>query len=117
MTCGNACIPIAIARLLPSFSATRTGELIHRVTVDVRLFEDNAVELFSDLPFVLLTVIGVLTMEASHAEIEEAARKSGVEQLVQRFPHGLETMVGERGATLSGGERHHQPYQCIASAG
>jgi ATP-binding cassette, subfamily B, bacterial len=44
-------------------------------------------------------------LEASHAEIEAAARASGVEQLVQRFPHGLETMVGERGATLSGGER------------
>jgi ABC-type multidrug transport system fused ATPase/permease subunit len=24
---------------------------------------------------------------------------------VQRFPHGLETVVGERGAALSGGER------------
>jgi ATP-binding cassette, subfamily B, bacterial len=44
-------------------------------------------------------------LEASRAEIEEAARESGGEQLVQRFPHDLETMVGERGATLSGGER------------
>jgi len=44
-------------------------------------------------------------LEATRAEIEEAARASGVEQLVQRFPHGLETVVGERGATLSGGER------------
>jgi ABC-type multidrug transport system fused ATPase/permease subunit len=42
----------------------RTGELIHRITADVRLFEDNAVELFSDLPFALLTVIGVLTIMA-----------------------------------------------------
>src|SRR5262249_289285 len=44
-------------------------------------------------------------LEASRAEIEEAACDSGVEQLVQRFPSGLETMVGERGTTLSGGER------------
>jgi ABC-type multidrug transport system fused ATPase/permease subunit len=42
---------------------------------------------------------------ASRAEIEEAAHASGVSQLVQRFPSGLETVVGERGATLSGGER------------
>jgi len=46
------------------FQRHRTGELIHRITADVRLFEDNAVELFSDLPFALLTVIGVLTMMA-----------------------------------------------------
>src|SRR5262252_6431854 len=32
------------------FQRHHTGELIHRVTADVRLFEDNAVELFSDLP-------------------------------------------------------------------
>src|SRR5215831_9450101 len=44
-------------------------------------------------------------LDASRAEIEAAARASGVEQLVQRFPNGLETLVGERGATLSGGER------------
>ena len=44
-------------------------------------------------------------LEASRAEIEKAAHESGVEQLVQRFLHGLETMMGERGATLSGGAR------------
>jgi ATP-binding cassette, subfamily B, bacterial MsbA len=44
-------------------------------------------------------------LEASRAEIEAAAHASGVTQLVQRFPSGLETVVGERGATLSGGER------------
>jgi len=42
-------------------------------------------------------------LEASRAEFEAAAREAGVERLVQRFPHGLETMVGERGATLSVG--------------
>ena len=46
------------------FQRHRTGELMHRVTADVALFEDNAVELFSALPFELLTVIGVLVMMA-----------------------------------------------------
>jgi ATP-binding cassette subfamily B multidrug efflux pump len=46
------------------FQRHRIGELLHRVTADVRLFEDNAVELFSDLPFALLTIIGALTMMA-----------------------------------------------------
>lgn len=49
---------------LAFFHRHKTGELMHRVTSDAALFEDNAVELFSDLPFELLTVAGVLTMMA-----------------------------------------------------
>ncbi len=46
------------------FHRHKTGELMHRVTSDVSLFEDKAVELFSDLPYELLTVGGILTMMA-----------------------------------------------------
>lgn len=49
---------------LAFFHRHKTGELMHRVTSDASLFEDNAVELFSDLPFELLTVGGVLAMMA-----------------------------------------------------
>ncbi len=49
---------------LAFFHRHKTGELMHRVTSDASLFEDNAVELFSDLPFELLTVAGVLTLMA-----------------------------------------------------
>lgn len=49
---------------LAFFYRHKSGELMHRVTSDVALFEDNAVELFSDLPFELLTVAGVLTLMA-----------------------------------------------------
>ena len=42
---------------------------------------------------------------ATRAEIEEAARESGVARILRRFPRGLETVVGERGSQLSGGER------------
>jgi ABC-type multidrug transport system fused ATPase/permease subunit len=44
-------------------------------------------------------------LEASREELAQAARESGVEQLLQRFPQGFETIVGERGTKLSGGER------------
>jgi ABC-type multidrug transport system fused ATPase/permease subunit len=44
-------------------------------------------------------------LDASREDLARAVRESGVEQLVQRFPQGLETIVGERGAKLSGGER------------
>jgi len=49
---------------LAFFHRHKTGELMHRVTSDAELFEDSAVELFSDLPYELLTVAGVLTLMA-----------------------------------------------------
>ena len=44
------------------FHRHKVGELLHRATNDVVVFGDHAVELFSDLPFELLTVAGVLTL-------------------------------------------------------
>jgi ABC-type multidrug transport system fused ATPase/permease subunit len=49
--------------------------------------------------------------QASREDIAKAAQESGIAALARRFPNGLETIVGERGARVSGGER-----QCIALA-
>ncbi|MDP8927658.1 MAG: ABC transporter transmembrane domain-containing protein [Actinomycetota bacterium] len=43
--------------------------------------------------------------QASREEIAEAARLAYCDEFVARLPNGLETVVGERGATLSGGQR------------
>jgi subfamily B ATP-binding cassette protein MsbA len=43
--------------------------------------------------------------QATSEEIEQAVRDSGVDRILRRFPKGLETVVGERGTQLSGGER------------
>ena len=43
--------------------------------------------------------------EASSEEIDQAAREAGLDRITRRFPKGLETLVGERGTQLSGGER------------
>jgi ATP-binding cassette subfamily B protein len=43
--------------------------------------------------------------EASNAEIEAAARAAGAHEFVVRLPEGYDAVVGERGATLSGGEQ------------
>lgn len=53
-----------LSQPLAFFSRKRTGELVHRVVSDTSVFEDNAVYLFSDLPFELLTGAGVLTLMA-----------------------------------------------------
>lgn len=44
-------------------------------------------------------------LDATDAEIEEAARAANVEEFVQKLLEGYETLVGERGITLSGGQR------------
>ncbi|MGC9468622.1 MAG: ABC transporter ATP-binding protein [Anaerolineae bacterium] len=43
--------------------------------------------------------------EASHEEVERAARTAGIHDFVVSLPHGYETRVGERGITLSEGQR------------
>jgi ABC-type multidrug transport system fused ATPase/permease subunit len=43
--------------------------------------------------------------EASDAEIEQAARRVGVLDALQALPEGLPTDVGERGTSLSAGQR------------
>jgi ABC-type transport system involved in Fe-S cluster assembly fused permease/ATPase subunit len=42
---------------------------------------------------------------ASRAEIEEAARLARIHDFIMALPDGYETMVGERGLKLSGGEK------------
>lgn len=42
---------------------------------------------------------------ATTEEMEEAAKKANAWEFIQRFPLGLQTVVGERGIQLSGGQR------------
>ena len=44
-------------------------------------------------------------LEASDAEVEEAARAANAHDFISRLPRGYDTELGERGARLSGGER------------
>ncbi|MBW1600639.1 ABC transporter ATP-binding protein [Streptomyces sp. JJ66] len=43
--------------------------------------------------------------DATDAEVADVARRTGVERVAEGLPDGLESLVGERGATLSGGQR------------
>lgn len=44
-------------------------------------------------------------LDASDEEILEAARRARLESVIARLPHGLDTIVGERGVKLSGGQK------------
>src|SRR3989449_3045152 len=44
-------------------------------------------------------------LEATQAEIEDAARAANATEFITRMPKGLETIVGERGVRLSVGQR------------
>lgn len=43
--------------------------------------------------------------DATHEEIVEAARKAACHEFIMALPEGYQTMVGEGGSTLSGGEK------------
>ena len=43
--------------------------------------------------------------EASREEVEEAARLARIHDFIESLPDGYESMVGERGLKLSGGEK------------
>jgi len=43
--------------------------------------------------------------EATHAELESAARAAAIHDRVMELPDGYDTIVGERGYKLSGGEK------------
>jgi ATP-binding cassette subfamily B protein len=43
--------------------------------------------------------------DATDAEIEAAARGANIHETISRFPDGYDTVVGERGYRLSGGEK------------
>jgi ATP-binding cassette subfamily B protein/subfamily B ATP-binding cassette protein MsbA len=56
-------------------------------------------------PFSIAENIAYGRVGASREEIVEAARAANADEFVSRLPDGYDTVVGERGATLSVGER------------
>ena len=108
----SGCGKTTIARLIARFydvdaGSVRVGERDVRDwdTADLMaqlslVFQD--VYLFDDT---LEANVRVGNPDATRADIEEAARLSGVSEIVERLPHGWDTPVGEGGRALSGGER------------
>lgn len=49
--------------------------------------------------------IGYGREDARHEEVEEAAKLASIDSFIARLPQGYDTLVGERGLKLSGGEK------------
>ncbi|OGT25362.1 MAG: hypothetical protein A2Z17_04435 [Gammaproteobacteria bacterium RBG_16_66_13] len=101
-----------VARLLPRFYDVDSGSILVD-GVDIRdlklrdlrrnvglVFEDTF--LFSDA---IRNNIAYGRLDASDAEIEEAARLAQAAEFIERAPDGYDTVIGEQGFSLSGGQR------------
>ena len=108
----SGCGKTTIARLVARFYDVDAG----RVLVGERDVRDwETADLMAQLSLVFQDVylfddtleanVRVGNPDATRADIEEAARLSGVDEIVERLPHGWDTPVGEAGRALSGGER------------
>lgn len=101
-----------LAALIPRLYDVTSG----RITIDgcdvrdVRLSSlRRAVAVVPQEPFLLpLTVaenIGFGRPDASREEIIAAALAANADEFIRRLPQGYDTVIGQRGATLSGGEK------------
>lgn len=79
---------------LDAVSPTSVRHAVRSVAVDGTLFRRT-----------LADNIRCARPDATAEDVQRAAHAAGLERLIARLPEGLETLVGERGATLSAGER------------
>ena len=108
----SGCGKTTIARLVARFYDVDAG-CVRVGDADVRDWDTT--DLMAQLSLVFQDVylfddtleanVRVGNPDANRADIEEAARLSGVSEIVERLPHGWDTPVGEGGRALSGGER------------
>lgn len=110
----------SIASLIERFYEARTGSVVidgHDVTsVNVQSLRRRIGFVPQD-PFLFSGTIEDNirdgNLEASHEQVVEAAKAAGVHEYVDRMEHGYNTIVGERGGSLSAGQRQ---LVCLARA-
>jgi ATP-binding cassette subfamily B protein len=90
-----------------------SGGLIQLGGKDIRTYDPDDVlasvsMVFQDVYLFNDTIINNIRVgkkEASMEEIIEAAKKARCHEFIEKLPNGYETIIGEGGSTLSGGEK------------
>jgi ABC-type multidrug transport system fused ATPase/permease subunit len=114
----TGCGKSTLASLIPRFYDVADGS-VSVDGVDVRDYKLNSIRqnisLVFQEPILFATSIAENIAygqpDSSMEEIMNAAEKAGIHHIIESLEDGYETMLGERGGTLSGGQR-----QCIAIA-
>lgn len=101
-----------IANLLPRFWDVKKGEVLLRGvdirTVPLAALMDHISMVFQRVYLFQDTVynnIAIGRMNATREEVEEAAKKARCYDFIMALPDGFDTVIGEGGASLSGGEQ------------
>jgi len=101
-----------LAALVPRLYDVSAGRVLID-GADVREVElgslRRAVAITGDDPFLFSTTvhenIAYARPEATRAEVQAAARRAQADEFIRRLPQGYDTRIGERGLTVSGGQR------------
>lgn len=81
-------------REISSINTENLRDMESYVTQETSLFHDS-----------IANNIAIARPDASREEIEAAAKKASLHEFIVSLPNGYDTMVGELGDTLSGGEK------------
>ena len=100
-----------IASLLPRFWDVKSGEILLRGTdirnIPLAVLMNNISMVFQRVYLFQDTVynnIAIGRPEASREEVIEAAKKARCYDFIMELPDGFDTVIGESGASLSGGQ-------------
>lgn len=101
-----------ITRLIARFWDTDFGDVLFGGVPVKEMSSEKLLEnismVFQDVYLFKDTIEGNIRMgrsDASHEEVVEAAKKAACHDFIMSLPNGYDTMVGEGGSTLSGGEK------------
>lgn len=101
-----------VMRLIARFFDTTQGEILIG-GADVRDMGDAQLaaqisQIFQDSYLLSGSIADNIRLgktDASDPQVMQAAQLAGLDEVIARFPAGLQTLVGENGARISGGER------------
>jgi len=101
-----------ILKLISKFYDAKSGKITFAgediSKIDPELYMKNISIVFQDVYLFQDTVLNNIKFgreNATQEEIIEAAKKACAHEFIMKLPNGYETMVGEGGCTLSGGEK------------